>query len=190
MSRAYRIRVSESLRRVIRASDHVSTQLELLDILPVDETAALLTEELLAQGFESTDEGLSRETDGVRVTIDPRTGNVTVTSESTEDIDLKSQQETYVEEEAGAAARKSARADLVKQAKEALEQEANRKEQELQKAATDRLESELQELQGELNTVVNRVTAQALKEKAARIGQIKELTEDPASGSMTIVLEV
>ena len=190
MSRAYRIRVSESLHRVIRASDHVSTQLELLDILPVDETATLLTEELLAQGFESTDEGLSRETDGVRVTIDPRTGNVTVTSESTEDIDLKSQQETYVEEEAGAAARKSARADLVKQAKEALEQEANRKEQELQKAATDRLESELQELQGELNTVVNRVTAQALKEKAARIGQIKELTEDPASGSMTIVLEV
>ena len=33
-------------------------------------------------------------------------------------------------------------------------------------------------------------TAEALKQKAAQLGQIKEMTEDPQSGSMTIVLEV
>ena len=34
MSRAYRIKVQESLRRVLRASDHVRTELEMLEILP------------------------------------------------------------------------------------------------------------------------------------------------------------
>ena len=42
----------------------------------------------------------------------------------------------------------------------------------------------------ELDQAVNRVTADALKEKAAQIGQIKSLSEDAATGSMTIVLEV
>ena len=86
MSRAYRIRVRESLRRVIRAHDRVSTQLELLEVLPPEQMAQLLREEL--------------------------------------------------------------------------------------------------------DQAVNRITAEALKQKAAQIGQIKELTEDPQSGSLTIVLEV
>jgi hypothetical protein len=38
--------------------------------------------------------------------------------------------------------------------------------------------------------VVNRVTAEALKRKAASLGQIKEMTEDPQAGSLTIVVEV
>ena len=34
------------------------------------------------------------------------------------------------------------------------------------------------------------MTAEALKIKAAQMGQIKEITEDPQSGSLTIVVEV
>ena len=34
MSRAYRVRVRESVRHTVRAEDHVSTSLELLEILP------------------------------------------------------------------------------------------------------------------------------------------------------------
>ena len=37
---------------------------------------------------------------------------------------------------------------------------------------------------------VNRITAEALKKKAASLGQIKEMTEDPQSGSLTITVEV
>ena len=51
MSRAYRIRVRESLRKVVRAADHVSTQVELLNILPPDQIAALLAAELERRGF-------------------------------------------------------------------------------------------------------------------------------------------
>jgi hypothetical protein len=41
-----------------------------------------------------------------------------------------------------------------------------------------------------LDQVVNRVTAEALKRKAAQMGRIKEMTEDPQAGSLTIVVEV
>ena len=60
----------------------------------------------------------------------------------------------------------------------------------LEGRATARLESELEGLRSEFDQVVNRVTAEALKRKAAQLGQIKEITEDARDGSMTIFLEV
>ena len=42
----------------------------------------------------------------------------------------------------------------------------------------------------ELNEAVNAVTREALKRKAAQLGQIKEMTEDPEAGSLTIKVEV
>ena len=51
MSRAYRIKVRESARQVIRASDHVGTQLELLEILPPERMADLLARELCQARF-------------------------------------------------------------------------------------------------------------------------------------------
>ncbi len=41
-----------------------------------------------------------------------------------------------------------------------------------------------------ISPAVNRVTAEALKEKAAKLGQIKQISEDAQTGSLTIVLEV
>ena len=49
---------------------------------------------------------------------------------------------------------------------------------------------QIRPLRAELDKAVNRATAEALKQKAAKIGQIKEMTEDPESGSLTIVVEV
>ena len=86
MSRSYRIAVRETLRRVIRASDRVSTQLELLEILPPEVMAHLLRAELEKRGFTSEGEELVREQDGVRVTVDPTTGTVTVHAEAAEKV--------------------------------------------------------------------------------------------------------
>src|SRR5262245_8597361 len=85
MSRAYRISVRESLRRVLRAHDRVSTQLELLEILSPEEMAELLSLELEKGGFERKDGELVREQDGVKVSVDPNTGTVTVSAESSQD---------------------------------------------------------------------------------------------------------
>ena len=190
MSRAYRLKISESVTRVIRAEDHVSTQLELLEILPAEEMAALLAEDLCALGFEQTEEGLVREQGDVRVVIDPATGTVTVHAAASQDINLSAEREGIYYDETDRATRKEIEAGARKEAQADMERQADQRTKELQRQVTDQLEAELVELQGELNGAVNRATAQALKEKAGRLGQIKELTEDPESGSLTIVLEV
>ncbi len=189
MSRAYRITVSESLNRVIRASDHVSTQLELLEILPQDAMGELLAIELSALGFEQKDELLVREQNGLVVEVDPKTGTITARVEADQQVKLEREAQASVYDFG------SETTEQIKQAKRdellhAMEKEVCREERELQKQATDRLEAELVDLRAELDQAVNRVTAEALKQKAAQLGEIKEMTEDRESGSLTIVLEV
>jgi hypothetical protein len=189
MSRAYRIRVRESLKRVIRAHDRVSTQLELLEILPADQMAKLLAGELKRRGFEEDGEVLVRKQNGVIVTVDPATGTVTVEAEAAEDVALEIQREAASWDEDGAHARQ-VREGLREQARTELEKAAGDKTAELQSKVTERLEGQLADLRQELDAAINRVTAEALKQKAAQLGQIKEMSEDPENGSLTIVVEV
>jgi hypothetical protein len=189
MSRAYRIKVRESLRRVLRADDRVGTQLEILELLPPAETAGLLRAELLRRGFEESGAHLVRSQDGVTVLVEAVTGEVTVQAVSCETAHLEAEKESYVFDEDGTDA-KQTREALKKQARKYLEKQAGEQEAKLQRQVTDQLEAQLGDLRKELDQVVNRVTAEALKRKAAQLGQIKELTEDPQTGSMTIILEV
>jgi hypothetical protein len=189
MSRAYRINVRETLNRVIRAQDHVSTQLELLEILPPEVMAQLLRAELEKHGFESEGDELVRERDGVVVTVDPKTGTVTVHAEASQEVELKGERTGWAGDQDGQKA-KQVRERTRKELQKELEGRAGLERDKLQSQVTDQLEAQLGDLRKELHQAVNRVTAEALKQKAAQLGQIKELTEDPQSGSMTIVLEV
>jgi hypothetical protein len=189
MSRAYRIRVSESLNRVLRAQDSVCTELELLEILPPEQMAALLREELKGRGFAEQDGKLTRTDGELTTTIDPANGTVTVQSKSEKAVALHGEREGLGYDDFGPG-EKSVRRAISKNLKEDLERQAEHEEGKLQEAATKRLEGHLVDLQKELNGAINRVTAEALKQKAAQIGQIKEVTEDPQSGSLTIKVEV
>jgi hypothetical protein len=189
MSRAYRIRVRESLRRTIRAHDRVSTQLELLEVLPPEQMTQLLTEELKGRGFEEKDGALVRKQKGVTVRVNPKDGTVTVESEASHEAELEAEKEGRAFDDLGPSGRK-VQQQLREQLREDLEKKAEEKAAELQSKVTDQLERELGDLRRELDQAVNRVTAEALKQKAAQIGQIKEMTEDPQSGSLTIVVEV
>jgi hypothetical protein len=189
MSRAYRIKVRESLRRVIRAHDRVSTQLELLEVLPPEQMAQLLTEELKGRGFEEKDGALARRQKGVTVRVDPKTGGVTVEAEASQEAALEAEKEGRAFDDLGPSA-KAVQKELRGQLRKDLEKQAEQKTAELQSQVTDRLERELGDLRRELDQAVNRVTAEALKQKAAQLGQIKEMTEDPQTGSLTIVVEV
>lgn len=190
MSRAYRIRVRESLTRVLKAHDRVSTQLEILEILPPEQMAALLEQELIARGFQKHGETLARQrSGGVTVTVDLKTGTVTVQAEASEQMDLEIEKEGRSYDDGGESLRKVKKA-LQQELRESLQEKADEKTAQLQSQVTNRLEGELNDLRQELDQAVNRVTAEALKQKAAQLGQIKEMTEDPRTGSLTIVLEV
>lgn len=189
MSRAYRIRVSESLHRVIRAEDHVSSRLEILQILPEEAMAALLADELERQGFERTDDLLIRKENEITIVIDAKTGEVTVMAQSEETLDLEASKEGSAYDDYGPT-RQQAEDKLRQDARQGLEQSADIKGDELQQDVTDKLEQALADIRRELDQAVNRATASALKVKAAQLGQIKEVAEDPESGNMTIVVEV
>jgi hypothetical protein len=189
MSRAYRIRVRESLRRTIRAHDRVSTQLELLEVLPPEPMAQLLTEELKRRGFEEQDGTLVRRQKNVTVRVDPKTGTVTVEAEASRDAALKGEADGRAYDDMGPNSR-AVEKKLREELRQSLEKEAEQQAAELQSKVTDALERELGDLRRELDGAVNRVTAEALKQKAAQLGQIKEMTEDPQTGSLTIVVEV
>jgi hypothetical protein len=190
MSRAYRIKVRESLQRVVRARDHVSTQLELLEILPAEEMAQLLAEELERRGFRRRDKSLNRRQEGITIAIDPETATVSIHAEAEDRIELAAEKNAIMDRDLNRAVTEQAEQAIRQELRQDLEKTSARREAEIQQQVTEKLEGSLADLRQELNQVVNRVTAEALKKKAAQIGQIKEMTEDRQSGSLTIVLEV
>jgi len=189
MSRAYRIQVAESINRVLKAEDKVTTKLELLEILPPEQMAGLLSDELEKRGFEKQGDKLVRNQNGVTVTVDPATAEVSVTSQASESFDHEGKKEGRAYDDVGPSA-KAVRDQLKEELRKDLERKAEERTGLLQTQVTDKLEAELAGVRQELDQAVNKVTAEALKRKAGQMGQIKEMTEDPQTGSLTIVVEV
>ncbi|HEY0094430.1 MAG TPA: hypothetical protein VGB96_08910, partial [Archangium sp.] len=119
--------------------------------------------------------------------IDVQTGDVSVTLAGQQAVELKATGKEAVttdrgEEQAREKAREKARARLEERATEAQEQ--------LREDVTRRLEAGLRGLKQELDGVTNRVTAEALKVRARQLGTVEEISEDPATGSLTIKVRV
>jgi hypothetical protein len=189
MSRSYRLKVRETLRKLVRAEDHVSSQLEVLEILPCEQMAELLAKELVSRGFKRQGNTVVREEKGMTVTVELETGDVTVSVTGEQKVRLTAEQVgSYYDETPGgkSAAEKQLREHLAK----GMEKDAVKHKEALQKHVTDRLEGELADIKRELDQAVNKATAAALKLKASQIGQIKEMSEDPQTGSLTLVVEV
>jgi len=189
MSRSYRISVRECVNRVIKAEDRVSTQLEILEILPPEQMAALLADELERGGFRREGNQLVKEEDGVVISVDSETGEVTVSAEASEAAKVEGERHGRAYDDVGPHAGQ-VRENLRQELQRDLAKKVEEKTGSLQGKVTDKLEGKLGDLREELDKAVNRVTAEALKRKAASLGQIKEMTEDPQSGSLTIVVEV
>ncbi len=192
MSRAYRIQITESLNQTVSSQDSICTDLELLGILPQEEMSELLRLELEKRGFEqSNDSGslVRNNNDGTIIEIDPCEGTVTIRSESSKAVSLETSKSQIGYDDLGPF-KKEIEEKLRKEAQTKLKNELKEEENQLQKEATDQLEKSLGDLKQELNQIVNRVTAEALKKKAAQLGSIKEMTEDPQAGTLTIKLEL
>ena len=190
MSRAYRITVKESSTRELKGSDEIRTRLEVLEILPPEVMSELLKKELTAKGYaENADGTYSREDGNTTVTVDPKTFEVSVKSQVDAEVTLESKRETFGYDDVGPG-QKELRERLKKQIDEDIDKKAEHESERLQGQATAELEGKLCDLQPELSEVVNKVTREALKQKARQLGDIKELTEDEGTGSLTIRIEV
>ncbi|MGZ3422670.1 MAG: hypothetical protein ACXVEF_02610 [Polyangiales bacterium] len=188
MSRAYRIRVSESIERIVHVEDGVATSLEILPILPKERMQELLAKELEGAGLTVKD-GVAQKTASspqgdVTIEVEVATGKVTVRVAHAEDVRVEADRERRVENvEAG-------EKKLREETRAALEKEVERATEQARREATARLEQELREARVELDRVVHRVTAAALKEKAAQLGDVEEVSEDENAGVLTIRVRV
>ena len=194
MSRAYRISVSESIERIVHVEDGVCSTLELLPVLPAERMSEILAAELARRGFrrEVRADGaegvvLVREEDGgILVEVDPATGKVTARVTAQADVHVSDTRSMAV-----AQARQEAdRARLAERVRGDLEKRVASAEEDLRREASARLERKLRDLAQELDQAVSRVTASALKEKAAQLGEIEELAEDPNTGAVTIKVKL
>lgn len=180
MSRAYTIQISESLSRVVHVADGVQTRLELLALLPADRMAALLAAELAARGFVvEGGRAVRTDDDGLEVVVDLEAGTVTVSLTEDRQVDVSGTRNVTPGAEATGKERLT----------HALETEVEARREDARQALTARLEQRLRDLREELDQVTNRVTAEALKQRAAQLGEIEEITEGE-DGSMTIRVRV
>jgi hypothetical protein len=187
MSRVYRVRVSETVERVIHVEDGVCTSLELLPILARERMQELLAHQLRERGFKvEGDTATRKEDDGVLIEVDLGSGQVKVQVEQSADIKRDAERTVLVEEESA----ERRRVRLQKELRESLEDEVEQEQEKLRQAATETLEAKLRELKGEFDRVLNRTTAEALKQRAGEIGEIEELSENQESGELTIKVKL
>jgi uncharacterized phage infection (PIP) family protein YhgE len=190
MSRAYRITVKESDTRHLKAGDEIGTHLEILEILPPEDMATLLKNELQNRGFEEQPDGTMVRKDGsLTVTVDPCSGEVTVKADTEETVSQEARRDATGFNDVGPT-EANLRDKVREQLKQDLDKRFDQEQSALQKQATEQLEKKLQDLQPEISEVVNKVTRDALKEKAQQLGTVKEISEDAESGSLTIKIEV
>ncbi len=185
MSRAYRISITEGLSRHVQVDDGVCSNLELLPILEQDRMGALLSAELEGKGFKREgNDAVRDEGKGVTTRIDVKTGAVSVTAEGHQALDLKATRTALAD-----GPNQKTEDALRTAAQEQLERDAKAEEEALRRTVTRQLEAKLKDLKGELDQVVNKVTANALKARAAELGTVEEVHEDPG-GNLTIRVRV
>ena len=167
----------------------MSSQLELLGILPPEQMADLLGLQLEERGFERDGSKAQRVQDGVEVEVDLESGEILVRSEGCREVEVEGERTGSAYDDYGPNQSK-VKKQLEQELKKDLEEEVDQKRQKLQSEVTDQLEGQLRDIRKELEQAVNRATAEALKQKAASMGQIKDIAEDEDGGSLTIVVEV
>jgi hypothetical protein len=187
--------VSGSIDKIVHVDDGVCGSIELLPILAKERMRELLSDELVRRGFERDGNVARRATgDGVTVEVDLDSGTVTARAEADVHVDIKGQVDgprRYRESEGNSPENREIERAALQAELEATLAAREAKETKLaRRATTERLEASLRDLKRELDAATNRVTAEALKEKAKSMGEIEELVEDAETGALTIKVKL
>lgn len=189
MSRAYRIHIAESLTRHVVVDGGVESRLDLLPIATPGRTREIVREELAREGFEPAsddpDTWVRRVAPDaeVRVTSDGKV-MVRVSHEASIDVHHDAEVRSIVADEAERARVERARvaADLATR--------AQAKENALARDASVRALEVLDDARAMLDRVSTATTRRALEERAAELGEIRSVEEDPETGAVTIRVRI
>lgn len=174
MSRGYRIAVPLQVARgTVTASDELCVDLDVLPILSDAEMRALVRDSLKEKGWKEQKDGTMTKVlgEGAVAVLDKDGKTVTVKLETTTEVQGSGQTQ--------------------EQAQQALAARSKEAEKEAKAKATTTLAKAEPALRGELDDAVQKVYVEALKKKAAQMGQVESLQEERgADGSMEITIKV
>jgi hypothetical protein len=196
MSYCYTISLSETVTRTVRVSDGIDTRLEIPPILGPEATAGLLADELAARGFSRDGEQMHIQlNDTTRVSIDLSDATVTIRAErhSAESI-TASVNASVARNEKDQALPGQRIKQLKDKHRKPLKQELDRADKQRHETRTrelaDELEQQLPAIEALLDALSQAVASQALKIRAAELGEIQEISEDPETGELVIKVKV
>lgn len=174
MSRAYRIRISESVSKVIHVHDGLSAPVDLLPILPKEQMLHLLGAELEKVGWTSSEGKVTKDFGGVTAEVDLMTGQISLRIEREETATETAVVVRQGYDDVGPATTEaSVREEAVQKAERLL---ALAKTQ-AQANITALLEAALPEVKAEIDAAANKICVTALKVKASQLGEIEEISE-------------
>ncbi|MCY1060863.1 hypothetical protein [Nannocystis sp. SCPEA4] len=181
MSRGYRVRMGapnwrpvtyHDAAKQVETADAIEMDVGVLEILPEAEMTALLREELAAAGWSKGQDGsMTRNSGAVEVTLSPDGRTVTARAAASRQV--------------------TSRATSEAQAASRLEEAGKRAERDLAEEVARRLGAQEGEIRGELQAALQKVYVQALRQKAASMGQIESVHEGRgADGELELTIKV
>jgi len=193
MSRPYRILIQDIIKEQVEAADYSTLHLELLPILPDKQMKLLLSETLEEDGWEKTEEGYTyspNENETISINLNTLEIKVELELSATvikkisaqidiDDWDSKKHQikdEAVIKEEIELNRKKLEK--TLKTEKQIDEAILQKRKKELEEKIRKSFINENEERKEKINKIVLKVYARALKEKAKKLGTIKEIKED------------
>lgn len=187
MSFTYRLELAQ-VEIVAAGCDSITTRLSSLAVLPEVEMRECLDKVLAENGYipsEKEPGKAVREVEGLRVEIDPATLSVRVVAER-ETRDLETIKVKVRREETAPGIQET----LGKEIAEATEHKRRLKGEELAREATAGLAGALPAARAEIDAVNHRWLAEALKRKAAQLGEVQRVEENEAERTLSISIKV
>jgi hypothetical protein len=186
MSQTYKLELAE-VEVVASGCDSITTKLSSLSVLPEAEMRECLKNVLAESGYSPVEGGglVSRNVDGCRVEIDPDSlaVRVTVEREVAKDEVVKVMVPRNLADQKRDRERSEKIAKAVEEKKQQLSEEATRE-------ATAELAKALPLARREIDAVNHRWLSEALKRKAAQIGEVQRVEQNDAERTLTISIKI
>lgn len=189
MSRAYWVKLSTSVSDTIHANDRATHKIDLEAVVPAGEMTDIVTDALEEAGWARRDDGR----------FEKRIGDVTLTWDvDKSEVEARVEASQSVSQDVHAEGRGYDQSHAQTDAEQRLEREATRvrdaiagEQERLQQQLTQRLSESEERRVREINEVLQRVYAEAVKRKARRMGNVtsvQESTSEDGEYQLTITI--
>lgn len=187
MSQTYTLELAQ-VEVVASGCDSITTRLSSLSVLPDTEMRECLVKVLAESGYEPLGRGdglLARKVDGCMVEIHPDTLDVRVTVERE-----VAKEEVVRVKVLNRGPDQKRQKDRVESLAKAVQGKQQQLSEEMSREATAELAKALPAARREIDSVNHRWLSEALKRKAAQIGEVQRVEENDAERTLTISIKL